>query len=191
MKTRLTPPNLLTLSRVLIVPFFIFCFYLKVEYRFYICTILFFYASITDYIDGFLARKYAWVSTFGAFIDPVADKLVVVTAFLMLLTQFKQAFIVIPIVCIILRELLVSALREWLASLGKREVVAVSFTAKLKTSVQMLAIILLLLTLQIPTSVLLFSFALVCLYLSTCLTLMSLLRYLHSAWPYLWYKKNE
>lgn len=187
---KLNFPNIITLTRLLIIPIFVLFFYIKIRYHFLICALLFIYAALTDYIDGFLARRYSLVSTFGEFIDPVADKLVVVTALLMLITTYTQFYVFIPVSIIILREILVSALREWMASLEQRKIVSVSLIAKVKTGMQMGAIILLLLSLE-QLSPVFFPLGIICLYLSAILALVSMCFYFQSAWPYLGLKGQD
>src|SRR5688572_26968568 len=105
-----------------------------------ICCFIFSAAALTDWLDGFYARKWGVVSRFGAFLDPVADKLMVVAALVLLVQHDPRLWLVLPAIAIIGREMLVSALREWLAQSGAREVIAVKGLAKLKTIFQMTAI---------------------------------------------------
>ncbi len=135
--------NWVTYSRVLLTPVIIVFFYSPSENGRLIAAILFTLASITDWLDGYLARRLNQTSSFGAFIDPVADKLLVVVMLIALVAQYS---VLLPVVAVlILREIVVSALREWMAGMGKRDAVAVDFTGKIKTTVQMLAMIALLL----------------------------------------------
>ena len=173
--------------RSVIIPIFILFFYIDLPYSYLLAAFLFLYAAITDYIDGFLARKYSLVSPFGAFLDPVADKLVVVITLLMLVTQYNGLLFMIPVVIIVSREIIVSSLREWMALSGNHNIVSVSFIAKLKTSVQMIAIFILLLSLGgFKYNQVFFYGGLIFLYISALLTIVSMWLYLKSSWPYLW-----
>lgn len=140
-------PNLLTWLRIVLIPLMVGVFYLPAgwvtPFEADVYAALFFgVAAVTDWLDGYLARKLGQTSAFGAFLDPVADKLMVAAALIVLVdlgrTEPFIAFIIIG------REITISALREWMAQLGKSASVAVSFAGKLKTTVQMIAIILLL-----------------------------------------------
>jgi CDP-diacylglycerol--glycerol-3-phosphate 3-phosphatidyltransferase/cardiolipin synthase len=140
-------PNLLTWLRILLIPVFVAVFYLtestlETPLKNMIAASIFLLAGITDWLDGYLARKLNQSSDFGAFLDPVADKLMVAAA-LMLLVKLGRADAIIAFI-IIGREITISALREWMAGLGKSKSVAVSMLGKFKTTFQMLAILLLL-----------------------------------------------
>lgn len=140
-------PNLITWLRILLIPVFISVFYLSdltlsPHHKNVIATAVFLLAAITDWLDGFLARKLNQYSAFGAFLDPVADKLMVAAA-LILLVKLGRADAIIAFI-IIGREITISALREWMAKLGESRSMAVSLIGKIKTSFQMIAILLLL-----------------------------------------------
>ena len=140
-------PNLLTLFRVGLIPVLVIIFYvpestLSLTEKNILGTFVFSVAAITDWLDGYLARKLKQTSKFGAFLDPVADKLIVITALLLLL-DLGRINLVIALI-IIGREFTVSSLREWMAQLGKSQSIAVAFIGKLKTTAQMTAIIFLL-----------------------------------------------
>ena len=140
-------PNLLTWLRILLIPVFVTVFYLSdstlaPHLKNLIATGVFLLAAVTDWLDGYLARKLNQTSAFGAFLDPVADKLMVAAA-LILLVKLGRADAVIAFI-IIGREITISALREWMAKIGSSKSVAVSMLGKIKTTFQMLAIILLL-----------------------------------------------
>ena len=135
--------NLVTYLRLLLIPAVIACYFASFPYANLWAAILFGIASLSDWLDGYLARKYEWTSEFGAFLDPVADKLLVVIILIMLVSVYPNLIVATGI--IIAREILISALREWMASKGKRNVVAVAYLGKVKTTVQMVAIIALLL----------------------------------------------
>ena len=140
-------PNLLTWARILMIPLVVGVFYLPAAWlgdseRNLAATVFFAVAAVTDWFDGWLARKLGQTSAFGAFLDPVADKLMVAAA-LVVLVQLGRADAVVAIV-IVGREIAISALREWMAKIGAARSMAVSFVGKLKTTAQMLAIPLLL-----------------------------------------------
>lgn len=133
-------PNLLTYARCIAIPGLMFQFYLSTDTnKNLISSMIFAIASITDYLDGFLARRWDICSPFGAFLDPVADKLMVSTA-LILLTGKYGAVVAVPSAIILAREIAVSALREWMASKGKRDSVKVGFQGKCKTAFTMLSL---------------------------------------------------
>jgi CDP-diacylglycerol--glycerol-3-phosphate 3-phosphatidyltransferase len=139
-------------------------------------------AAITDWFDGYLARRLEQTSPFGAFLDPVADKLMVAAALVMLVEAFASPLITIPAIVIIGREIVISALREWMAELGARASVAVSSIGKIKTTLQMVSILVLIaMPLYSPLSWL----GVVALYGAAALTLWSMLLYLRAAWPHL------
>lgn len=140
-------PNIVTLFRIAMIPVFIGVFYfpdatISLHYKHVISTFIFWLASITDWLDGYLARKLNQHSAFGAFLDPVADKLMVAAA-LILLVSFKQVDPTIAFI-IIGREIAISALREWMAKVGESKSTAVSMLGKVKTTFQMVAILFLL-----------------------------------------------
>ncbi len=140
-------PNLLTWFRILMIPVFVGVFYvpdatLSLHHKHLLSTFIFWLASITDWLDGYLARRLNQSSAFGAFLDPVADKLMVVAALIMLVS-FRQVDSAIAFI-IIGREIAISALREWMAKVGESKSTAVSMLGKLKTTFQMLAILFLL-----------------------------------------------
>ena len=140
-------PNLLTWLRILLIPVFVSAFYLSDEtlsshLKNVISTAVFFIAAVTDWLDGYLARKLNQSSAFGAFLDPVADKLMVAAA-LIILVKLGRADAILAFI-IIGREITISALREWMAKLGESKSVAVSMLGKIKTTFQMIAILLLL-----------------------------------------------
>ncbi len=186
-------PNLLTLLRIALIPVFAVLFYLPVEWSHIAVTVVFAVAAGTDWLDGYLARRMQLTSAFGAFLDPVADKLMVAVALVMLVdmnpTLFPGVFLALPAAVIIGREIVISALREWMAELGERAQVAVSVIGKIKTATQMLALVLLLYREPIgdfPTAEIGFIF----LYISAGLTLWSMVIYIRSAWPSLQKEDN-
>ncbi len=180
MLTRIKIPNLLTLLRIILIPVFVVIYYLPWEYAGLAAGAVFAFAAVTDWFDGYLARKLDQASALGAFLDPVADKLIVVAALVMLVETFNEAWITLPVMVIISREVLISALREWMAELGKRASVAVSFVGKVKTALQMLAIFLMITF--TPFSELSWA-GIGALYIAAALTLWSMIVYLKAAWP--------
>ena len=177
----LTLPTWLTLARIAMVPVFVAAFFLPVESANVICTALFAAAALTDWLDGWLARRLGQTSDFGAFLDPVADKLMVAAALVLLVEADPTPWIGVPAVVIIGREIAISALREWMAQIGSRATVAVSAVGKVKTALQMLALLLLLYhepLWGLPTRTL----GIVALVIAAVLTLWSMLVYLAAAW---------
>ncbi|GAA61996.1 CDP-diacylglycerol--glycerol-3-phosphate 3-phosphatidyltransferase [Pseudoalteromonas sp. BSi20652] len=148
------------------------------SWAFFAAAFIFWLASITDILDGYLARKLEQSTPFGAFLDPVADKVMVCAALVALADQYQSMYMTIPALIIISREIIISALREWMAEQGKRGNVAVSNMGKIKTAAQMLAIIGLIW--QYDTWMNYLSFGL--LYIATFLTLSSMVQYLRAAW---------
>lgn len=183
-------PNILTLARVALIPVFLLIAYWPPAVgvnghdggmtRHLVLTGIFVIAAITDWFDGYLARTLNQTSAFGRFLDPVADKLMVAAA-LIVLVQWKPSIaMAFAAIVIISREITVSALREWMAELGARTNVAVSTVGKYKTAFQMIAITVFLLNWQ-PLETLAYGL----LYTSVILTLWSMFIYLKAAWPYL------
>lgn len=140
-------PILLTWLRVALIPVFVALFYLPTDWITPVAVnvwsaVIFAVAAVTDWFDGFLARRWGQTSAFGAFLDPVADKLIVAAALILLVHLDRTSSLLAMI--IIGREITISALREWMAEMGQRKSVAVAYIGKLKTTAQMLAILLLL-----------------------------------------------
>lgn len=182
-------PNLMTLARLLSIPVFMMAFYLPYTWSGWLAAAIFLAAGITDMLDGYLARKLQQESRFGAFLDPVADKLMVAAALVLLVQNHATAWMAVPAVVIISREIAVSALREWMAEIGQRARVAVSWVGKVKTVLQIVAITLLLVQTPGKTKAgdLVMTWDLwgsyTMLYLATALTLWSMMSYLRAAWP--------
>lgn len=180
-------PNTLTWARIALIPIFVGVFYLpdawlSVPHKNLIATALFAAAAVTDWFDGYLARALGQTSAFGAFLDPVADKLMVAAA-LILLVQLARIDAIIAVI-IIGREITISALREWMARVGKSASVAVAYVGKLKTAAQMAAIPLLLYNAPL-LSIDLTKLGSVLIYVAAALTLWSMGYYLHRAIPLL------
>lgn len=172
-------PNILTLSRIIMIPVFVVVFYLPVEWSYMVSAGIFALAGATDWLDGYLARKLDQSTPFGAFLDPVADKLMVAVALAVLIEEHAAIVLTIPATIIIGREIVISALREWMAEIGSRGSVAVSYIGKVKTTAQMVSIVGLL---AFPPGVLWSDLSVALLYVAACLTLWSMWLYLKAAW---------
>ena len=178
-----TLPNILTLARIVMIPLFVVCFYLPYAHSAIVAAVVFGLAAITDWLDGYLARKLRQTSPLGAFLDPVADKLMVAVVLVVLLQSRPEVWLALPVAVIIGREIAVSALREWMAQVGSRAKVAVSWLGKAKTALQMLALVTMTAgSAEIFTANLYLS-GVAMLYLATVLTLWSMIEYLILAWP--------
>jgi len=175
-------PNLLTLLRIALIPVFVIIYFLPWVLAAQACAVVFALAALTDWLDGYLARRLNQVSSMGAFLDPVADKLMVATALILLVQSDPTPALAVPALIIIGREITISALREWMAELGARAQVAVSVIGKIKTAVQMIAIFMLIYREDIwELPVYLIGYVL--LYVAAILTLWSMMVYLRAAWP--------
>ena len=133
-------PNALTMLRILLIPVLVIVFYVPFRHHLLVAAGVFALAAVTDWFDGYLARRLGQMTAFGAFLDPVADKLMVVTALVLLVERHDTLLFTLAACVIIGREIVVSALREWMAELGQRTSVAVSYIGKVKTAFQMVAI---------------------------------------------------
>lgn len=176
--------NFVTCSRVLAIPVFIAVYYADFQWHYLIASAIFTLACITDWLDGYLARKLKQTSKFGAFLDPVADKLLVTVTLVMLAANYTSPWFVVPAAIMVAREVLVSALREWMADNNQRSSVAVAFVGKVKTTVQMIAIIVLLGS-DPEGNILFWGLGYVLIYVAALLTIWSMLVYLKNAWPVL------
>jgi CDP-diacylglycerol--glycerol-3-phosphate 3-phosphatidyltransferase len=179
-------PNSLTVLRIILIPIFIVFFYLETSWANIAATFVFWLAAITDFLDGYLARKLNQSSAFGAFLDPVADKLIVAVALILLVDQnptpYSGFWMSLAAMIIVGREITISALREWMAEMGARSSIAVSILGKIKTISQMMAILFLIYAepfLGLPS----IQIGFVLLYISVILTLWSMIDYLLAAWP--------
>jgi CDP-diacylglycerol---glycerol-3-phosphate 3-phosphatidyltransferase len=176
-------PNLLTLLRIVLIPIFIGVFYLPFSWAHGTAAVIFALASFTDWLDGYLARKLKQISPFGAFLDPVADKLLVATSLLLLVGAKDLNYITLPAIVIVGREIVISALREWMAEVGSRASVTVSYIGKVKTALQMVALVLLLAF--YPATSYLGVLGFILLYVAAILTIWSMVIYIMIAWPQL------
>ena len=181
MSTLSSWPNILTLLRILLIPIFIIVFYLPWSAAHAMAAIIFALASFTDWLDGYLARKLGQISPFGAFLDPVADKLLVAASLLLLVGAKDINYITLPAIVIVGREIVISALREWMAEIGQRASVTVSYIGKVKTTVQMIALVLLLAYNPEESGWGILGFIL--LYGAAILTMWSMIIYIMIAWP--------
>jgi CDP-diacylglycerol--glycerol-3-phosphate 3-phosphatidyltransferase len=179
---KLNAANILTLVRIAAIPVVVVCFYSTVPYARPIAGIVFGIAAITDLFDGYVARRYHQVSRFGEFLDPVADKLMVTVVLVLLVQQDPQAYIDIVAIIIIGREITISALREWMATIGERTQVAVSWGGKIKTTFQMFGIAFM--VYQHPLfGIDIYSIGFMLLLAAVGMTIWSMIAYLRAAWP--------
>jgi CDP-diacylglycerol--glycerol-3-phosphate 3-phosphatidyltransferase len=191
-------PNLLTLVRIGAVPLLVIFFYMPTTWAHLIASLFFTIAALTDWLDGYLARYLKQSTKLGAFLDPVADKLMVSIALVLIVAEpifqnlpidsttvrLPAALMTIPAAIIVAREIIVSALREWMAEIGKRSSVTVSSLAKFKTAAQMFALIILLYCDQ-HTGLPLILLGCFLLYMAAILTIWSMCIYLKVAWSQL------
>lgn len=181
---RINLPLALTMGRVVAIPVVLGLFYVNWPHARQWACILFVIAAFTDWLDGYLARKWNQTSKFGAFLDPVADKLIVAVSLVMLLRDDPGGVMAVLVAIIIGREITISALREWLAELGQRTTVAVSAIGKVKTAFQMTSIGLMLWQ-QPLWGLPLYELGYACLFVAAALTIWSMAIYLKAAWPFL------
>jgi len=178
----MTIPNILTLVRIGSIPVFVGVFYMPYWWANALSASIFGLAALTDLLDGYLARRLGQMSRFGAFLDPVADKLMVAVVLVFLLEAEPTPWLAVPVAVIIGREIAISALREWMAEVGAGAKVGVAMVGKIKTVVQMTALFLMLWSdsvLGVPTYQLGFGL----LYIAAVLTLSSMIVYLRAAIP--------
>jgi CDP-diacylglycerol--glycerol-3-phosphate 3-phosphatidyltransferase len=186
-----TIPNQITMFRIILIPVFIVVFYLPISWNHFGAFAIFWLASISDALDGYLARRLNQSSAFGAFIDPVADKLMVVAALVLLIQDYQVWWISVSAILMIAREIFISALREFMSSRGKRDDIAVSQMGKYKTAAQMLGIMGLIWRPDYDIPLILFSFpheilmfiAYFFYIVATVLTFWSMISYFKVAWP--------
>lgn len=184
--------NVLTVARIVMIPLVVVLFYMPYPWSNALAASVFIFAAITDSLDGYLARKLGQTSALGAFLDPVADKLMVATALILLVSHIPpqlefiefnpHVLITVTAAVIVGREITISALREWMAEMGARGKVAVSGMGKLKTIFQMTGLSMMLFRRDvwfIPA----FEIGLYCLVAAAALTLWSMVVYLKAAWP--------
>lgn len=174
-------PNALTLMRIVLIPVMVAVFYTPFKGHLLVAASVFSLAAITDWFDGYLARRLGQMTPFGAFLDPVADKLMVAVALVLLVERHNNLLFTLAACVIIGREIVVSALREWMAELGRRTSVAVSLIGKVKTGFQMVSIIVLLAVDAQRDGSELLALGLILLYGAAALTLWSMCQYLRAA----------
>ncbi len=179
---QVTLPTAITLFRIALIPLFVLVFYLPFSWANIAATVIFTLASISDWVDGYLARSMQLETSFGAFLDPVADKLMVVVVIVLLVEANPSIYVTLPSIVIVAREISISALREWMAQLGASTTVQVSFVGKIKTVAQMIALGFMIFSepfLGLP----IFQIGLVIYYFAALLTIVSMIIYLRAAWP--------
>lgn len=175
-------PIAITWLRVALIPLFVLIYYLPFEGARFTAMVVFVIAALTDWLDGYLARRLEATSPFGAFLDPVADKLIVAVALVMVAVEYQNLFITLATMVIILREVAVSALREWMAQQELSDLVAVSNIGKYKTTFQLVALAMLIYggsLFGVPWAGLGFILLLV----AALLTIWSFVQYSLAAWP--------
>jgi CDP-diacylglycerol--glycerol-3-phosphate 3-phosphatidyltransferase len=179
---KFTLPTVITLFRIALIPLFVVVFYLPFGWANIVATAIFAFASLTDWVDGYLARSMQQESSFGAFLDPVADKLMVVVVIVLLVEAHPSIFVALPSVVIVAREISISALREWMAQIGSSATVKVSWIGKSKTLLQMVALGFMIFA-EPLAGLPIFQIGLVIYYVAAVLTLVSMFNYLRAAWP--------
>lgn len=187
---KLTVPTMLTLLRIVMIPVLAIVFYLPYTWTNFAAAAVFGLAALTDWLDGWIARRFHQFSTFGAFLDPVADKLMVSTALFLIVQGHPTAWMALWAAVMVGREIAVSALREWMAELGQRARVAVATVGKIKTIAQMVALLFLLYSIDpsrrhpLPwPGDFIFHVGDWLLAIAALLTLWSGYEYLRAAWP--------
>ncbi len=175
-------PIIMTLFRIALIPVLVLALYLPLSWANELAVVIFIVASATDWLDGWWARRTGQTSSFGAFLDPVADKLMVSAALIVVVQQHPDIFLALAAAVIICREITVSALREWMAEIGRRGLVSVGMLGKVKTTVQLTAIGFLLYGEPIWVFPI-FHIGLLLLIIAAVLTLWSMFIYLAAAWP--------
>lgn len=179
---KLTIPNLLTLFRIALIPILVMTFYLPFKGANLIAAMMFALGAITDWLDGWIARRFGQMSAFGAFLDPVADKLTVTVTLFLLVQADPSPMMAVICAIIVGREITISALREWMALIGERSKVQVAGLGKIKTILQMVAIIILLWR-QPFIGLRLYEIGQGMLALAALLTIWSAIVYMRAAWP--------
>ena len=175
-------PNTLTWARIAAIPLIVLLFYMPYPWADPAAGLLFAAAGVTDSLDGYFARRFNQISRLGAFLDPVADKLIVATALVLLVSKDPRALIVLTAAVIIGREITISALREWMAEIGARRAVAVSQLGKYKTILQIVGLSLMLYRWELfglPT----YWLGVILTEVAAAATLVSMVMYLRAAWP--------
>jgi CDP-diacylglycerol--glycerol-3-phosphate 3-phosphatidyltransferase len=177
-------PNIITVGRILLIPVFVIVYLIPGDLTYIITAVFFGLAALTDWLDGYLARRLNQTTPFGAFLDPVADKLIVVSALVILIAHHDTVWLTLPGLVIVGREIVISGLREWMAEVNRAgaRMLAVGMLGKVKTTLQMIAIVMLLAhepDLSAPWVIA----AYILLYVAAFMTLWSMTIYLRAAWP--------
>ena len=172
----------LTLVRIAAIPLVVLCFYSQITYARPLAGVLFGLAAITDFIDGYIARNYGQTSRFGAFLDPVADKLMVAVVLVLLVQSDPDWYVDFIAMIIIAREITISALREWMATIGAQGNVAVSWGGKIKTALQMFGIAFMVYK-EPLFGIDIYALGFMLLLAAAGMTLWSMFVYLRAAWP--------
>ena len=180
----LTIPIALTWGRIVAIPLIIALYYMPYPWSDPAAGVLFALAGITDSLDGYLARKWGQTSRLGEFLDPVADKLIVAVALVLIVSKDPRWFVVLPAAVIIGREIAISALREWMAELGARGKVAVSGLGKFKTILQIVGLSMMLFRWNL-WGIPIYEVGVTLTIIAAVLTLWSMVQYLRAAWPQL------
>ena len=173
-------PTWLTLLRIALLPVVVVVFYIDAPWARPLSCLVFSVAAVTDWLDGYLARRWGVESRFGAFLDPVADKLMVATVLILIVEFDASPWLTVPAIIIIGREITISALREWMAQMGERSKVAVGWIGKVKTTAQIIALGMLLYLhdfLGLP----IYQIGTVALYVAAVLTIWSMISYMRAA----------
>jgi len=174
-------PNTLSMVRIALIPVFVYVYYLPLDWSHIAATVIFTIAGITDWFDGYLARKLGQQSHLGAILDPLADKLMVVVILILLVADNPHNnWLLFSSVIIITREIFITTLREWMAEQGEGAKVAVSFTGKIKTAVQMVALGFLIFKhdlMGLPV----YLIGIILLVLAALLTIVSMVNYIYAA----------
>jgi len=181
---KLNVANFLTLFRIAAIPVVVICFYAPIPHARPIAAILFGIAAVTDMIDGWVARRFGQMSRFGEFLDPVADKLMVAIVLVMLVQAESNWFEDIIAMIIIGREITISALREWMATIGERANVKVSVAGKIKTTLQMFGIAFMVFK-EDFFGMPIYTIGFVLLLAAAVMTIWSMVLYLRAAWPFI------
>ena len=181
---RITIPTILTLFRIVLLPVMVIAFYAPFQGANIAAAAIFIAAAITDWLDGWIARRYDMGSAFGEFLDPVADKLMVAVTLFLLVQENPTPLMAVTSAIIVGREISISALREWMAEIGMRAAVQVAFVGKLKTVMQMIALVVLIVQHEKSAEALrLYHIGEALLVVAGVLTIWSGLYYLRAAWP--------
>lgn len=177
----LTTATFLTFLRIFLIPAVFICYYLPFSLAHFYASLLFILAAITDWGDGFVARKFNQTTKLGVFLDPVADKLLVAVVLVMITCELNSLWLVLPSCIIVCREILVSALREWMAQVGNSQKVKVCYIGKVKTTFQLISLSALLFCDRAHEPAILYVLGFISLYIAAFLTIISMVIYLQAA----------